>query len=247
MKTWERVFVAAALMHRADPSRVSFRGRQLLDKVRELDPTQRETTINAHLYLHSVANTKPNPGAHRVLYRNPDGTLRLYRKGDDFHPDRRHGQTAPDAGVVPAEYRELVEWYWSEYARMQPQDAVEDPILALRGVGREVWKTLGGVRFVDSLRNEQTGLPDFAEVWKRVHRSAGEAFRTSTALPFTYEINGEATVRIQREGRPVNRALHRRQFEAAWARAPLQKTSELQDLQGPSYLFAILTDPRITG
>jgi hypothetical protein len=39
--------------------------------------------------------------------------------------------------------------------------------------------------------------------------------------------------------------LPRQDFEKAWHRRPLTRTRELQDLQGPSYLFAILTDPRV--
>jgi hypothetical protein len=41
------------------------------------------------------------------------------------------------------------------------------------------------------------------------------------------------------------RLLPRSQFARAFERAPLGGPGQLQDLQGPSYLFAILTDPRI--
>jgi hypothetical protein len=39
--------------------------------------------------------------------------------------------------------------------------------------------------------------------------------------------------------------LARTQFQAAYERSPLRGPGQLQDLQGPSYLFAILTDPRV--
>jgi hypothetical protein len=39
--------------------------------------------------------------------------------------------------------------------------------------------------------------------------------------------------------------LTRTQFQKAYERSPLQGPGQLQDLQGPSYLFAILTDPRV--
>ena len=43
----------------------------------------------------------------------------------------------------------------------------------------------------------------------------------------------------------TNRTLAHTQFEKAYERSPLSGPGQLQDLQGPSYLFAILTDPRV--
>lgn len=60
--------------------------------------------------------------------------------------------------------------------------------------------------------------------------------------PFTYTVIGSSV-------RPstTNRMLPRSQFEAARKRLPVSGPGELSDLQGPSYLFAILTDSRIAG
>jgi hypothetical protein len=45
----------------------------------------------------------------------------------------------------------------------------------------------------------------------------------------------------------TNRMLPRSQFEEALKRLPVSGPGELNDLQGPSYLYAILTDHRIAG
>jgi hypothetical protein len=248
MKTWEAVFLGIARLHRQHPEQRGFRGNEILEAVQQLAPEQRVATVNAHIYLHCVANVKPNPAIHRVSYRNPDGTFRLYREGDDCHPARRDGRSAPEAAAVPEQYHELLHWYHSEYAAPRSGPGREDPILGLRGVGRDVWRSLGGVNFIDSLRNETPQSGDFGAVWDRIRQCAGDGFYTSKGFPFTYELlDREGPVWVRRGGRLINRALSRSQFERAWARTPLESTSQVHDLQGPSYLFAILTDPRIRG
>ncbi|MBI3697958.1 MAG: hypothetical protein HY238_24380 [Acidobacteria bacterium] len=160
----EQVFAAAALLHREHPGRAGFKGHEILRKVREIDRGERrDSTINAHIYLHCVANKKPNSATHRILTRNADGTFRLYREGDDCHPDRRNGKTAPGREAFPARYRKLVDWYRTEYSTQQPAGEQEDPILALRGLGKELWRKLGGVAFIESLRTDWYGPEETAE------------------------------------------------------------------------------------
>ena len=149
----EQIFVAAALLHREHPGRAGFKGHEILRKVREIDRGERrDSTINAHIYLHCVANKKPNSATHRILYRNADGTLRLYRPGDDCHPDRKQGKEAPEAAALPPKHRKLAQWYRSEYSAPPPTSEEEDPFMALRGLGKEVWRKLGGVAFIEALR-----------------------------------------------------------------------------------------------
>jgi hypothetical protein len=59
---------------------------------------------------------------------------------------------------------------------------------------------------------------------------------------FTYIVNGD-TLTLSR----TNQNLSKATFARALERCPLAGPGELQDLRGPSYLFAILTDPRISG
>jgi hypothetical protein len=80
----------------------------------------------------------------------------------------------------------------------------------------------------------------FDEVWQRIVRLRGETFYQKRGKAFSYTVSGGSL-------RPstTNRQLPRSHFARAFARAPLDGPGQLQDLQGPSYLFAILTDPRI--
>jgi hypothetical protein len=43
----------------------------------------------------------------------------------------------------------------------------------------------------------------------------------------------------------TNHQLPRSHFRTAYERMPVEGPGELNDLRGPSYLYAILTDPRI--
>jgi len=85
-------------------------------------------------------------------------------------------------------------------------------------------------------------MSDFADVWQRIVLLQGQTFYQKTGKPFTYTVSGNS-VRLQ----TTNRQLSRSQFSRAFDRVPLHGPGQLQDLQGPSYLFAILTDTRVTG
>jgi hypothetical protein len=80
----------------------------------------------------------------------------------------------------------------------------------------------------------------FDSVWQRIEAHAGETFRQKRGGEFTYEARSGA-VHPDR----TNRALPRSHFEQAFDHVPLNSTVPLQRLQGPSYLYAILMDPRI--
>ena len=131
----------------------------MIDRLKSLPFEQPKTqALYAHLSQHCIANRPPSPNRLRYFYRD-DGQhsrtvkLRLFRQGDDFHADRKHGRVAPRHEDLPEEFHGLVDWYWNEYT--SPQNATApppDPILGLRGVGREVWRALGGVAFIEKLR-----------------------------------------------------------------------------------------------
>lgn len=84
------------------------------------------------------------------------------------------------------------------------------------------------------------GRADFDLIWKRIQDNAGEIFHQKTGGQFRYRVDG-GTVYPDR----TSRALPRSQFQKAFERSPLRGPGELQDLQGPSYLWAVLTDRRI--
>ena len=81
----------------------------------------------------------------------------------------------------------------------------------------------------------------FDEVWDRIRRHAGETFTLVRGQQFTYEVTGNNVLPAGRQ-----RLLHKSNFTRAHSRMPLRATTDIKDVQGSSYVFAILTDPRIS-
>jgi hypothetical protein len=80
----------------------------------------------------------------------------------------------------------------------------------------------------------------FEEVWQRIILHEGHTFHQLRGKPFSYKMTGNSV-----EPSTTYRKLTRSQFRQAFERMPLTGPGQLQDLQGPSYLYAILTDPRV--
>lgn len=78
-------------------------------------------------------------------------------------------------------------------------------------------------------------------VWQRIMALEGEEFTQKNGQPFRYAIRGNSLIPTT-----TNRQLPRSQFAKAFDRAPLDGPGQIRDLQGPSYLYAILTDTRVT-
>lgn len=133
-----------------------------------------------------------------------------------------------------------------------------DPVLAMLGVGRQLWELEPGDDFVERLRSEDLPVPPAMHpspatvgnlpeaVWQRIVSLQGEQFQTVTGLPLTFEVEG-AGIWFFRDGKRVNRKLTRTQFEVALSRCPLARTTEISDLMDYPYVFAVLTDKRIRG
>lgn len=81
----------------------------------------------------------------------------------------------------------------------------------------------------------------FQNIWNRILANEGAVFHTISGLPLTYRVEGEG-IRPSR----TNYFLHKRNFEVAFERMPIAKPSDINEVRGPSYVFAILTDPRIS-
>lgn len=81
----------------------------------------------------------------------------------------------------------------------------------------------------------------FDEVWDRIRRHAGDTFTLVRGQQFTYEVTGNNVLPAGRQ-----RLLHKSNFARAHSRMPLRATTDIKDVQGSSYVFAILTDPRIS-
>ena len=77
-------------------------------------------------------------------------------------------------------------------------------------------------------------------VWSRIQAHAGQKFHQIRGGTFTYlVISGH--VRPDR----TNHQIPKSHFEEALAHLPLASTVPVQHLRGPSYIYAILMDPRI--
>jgi len=85
-----------------------------------------------------------------MLVETAYGRRRLYRPGDPQHPQRR-GRMFPDRRDVPSQYAELIDWYERTNSRAVPGKA-PDPLLALRGSGRELWADEHADAYVNRLR-----------------------------------------------------------------------------------------------
>ncbi len=84
--------------------------------------------------------------------------------------------------------------------------------------------------------------PSFDEVWVRIRKRAGETFLTKTGIRFTYGVEGDRLL-LNR----VSYSLFKRDFMKAYPLVPVKGPSGLASMvRGPSYVWAILHDARIS-
>jgi hypothetical protein len=144
-------------------------------------------------------------------------------------------------------------------AGRKPPAQLEDPVLAMLGVGQQLWEHEAGDRFIERLRSEDLSIPqvrrqaatstptDLSDaVWRVIQNYQGEQFHTVRGLPFSFEVQGNG-IWFFRGGKRVNRKLTRTQVELAISRCPLKSTTEIKDLMDYPYLFALLMDRRVRG
>ena len=245
----DECWIALASLHRAHPDRSSFSASEILDRVKlEKASPELRAGVQPHIYLHNVANLPPNSATNRMFYKREDGSYRLFKPGDEFHPKRR-GKMCPERGELPTEYQPLVDWYQRDYCgRSSRQSADEDFVLQMRGIGQEIWSDVNSDDFVSSLRSGwelHPSQPPLADrVWERIVACQKEIFYTTTRRPFTYSVEGEG-IWFYRKGERIDMRLARSEVEAAIARCPLENTTDIKDLRDYAYLFSLLMDRRI--
>jgi hypothetical protein len=87
----------------------------------------------------------------------------------------------------------------------------------------------------------KSARPDVEEVWSRIVRHQNETFRQAKGQEFTYQVIGNAI-----EPSTTKAKIHKSQFAKALPHAPFAKVSDVpKSVFGPSYVYAILMDPRI--
>jgi len=81
----------------------------------------------------------------------------------------------------------------------------------------------------------------FDEVWNHIIQCAGQEFHTKTGITFTYTVTDECVIPNH-----TNYSLAKKQFQKAAEVPNLTGPGQINGIvRGPSYVFAILTDPRI--
>jgi len=140
IKVADEVWIVTALLHREQPGRPDFSVEEIVERAKreELSRPLR-SGFYVHVVQHCVANRPPNPGRYRMLVETSPGRRRLFRKGDSYHPQREGAKTTPSQGDLPDGYRSLLAWYgeWCSAAVSNAPKA--DPLLLLRGSGKQLW------------------------------------------------------------------------------------------------------------
>lgn len=153
----DRVWIATALLHKENPNRTDFAESEIVERGRKEGFVEEKSTAFAvHANQHCVSNRQPNPGNHRMLFETQKGKRRLYREGDHSMPGRT-GKIIPRREDIPSKYHYLLDWYakWSGSSSSGPSRSVKsvaDPLLRLKGSGREIWKHEHADEFIRRLR-----------------------------------------------------------------------------------------------
>lgn len=149
----DEVWIAAALLHRENPRQDDFTIAEIVERARQegLTPSLRPG-VYVHVLQHCVANRPPNPGRYRMLVETGPNRRRLYRPGDPADAARHGAKVKPAASAIPGKYHALLDWYEKEYTGRPGMRPEADPLLSLRGSGRELWADEHADQYVRRLR-----------------------------------------------------------------------------------------------
>ncbi len=153
IKVADEVWIATALLHRDHPKRSDFNIDEIVQRAaKEAGAQPLRPGVYVHIVQHCVANRAPNPGRYRMLYETAPGRRRLFRNGDVYDPAREGAKTVPAKEDIPSEYASLLEWY-RDWNQGSVEDRIKnDPLLALRGSGKELWADEHADEYVRRLR-----------------------------------------------------------------------------------------------
>lgn len=89
--------------------------------------------------------------------------------------------------------------------------------------------------------SEPPQAKDIEVVWSRILAHQGQVFHQVKGQAFTYQVSGNALIPSTTKAK-----IYKSQFAKALEHAPFNKVSDIPpDVFGPSYVYAILMDPRI--
>lgn len=153
----DEVWVATALLHREHSGEQDFTVADIVRRAEKEDMLgagKLRAGVYVHAAQHCVANRPPNPGRYRMVLETRRGRRRLFREGDAFHPAREGAKIIPDRDDLPEKYHPLLDWYRRDYAPEGKRPAEADPILGLRGLGKEIWVGEEPDEYVRRLRKD---------------------------------------------------------------------------------------------
>ena len=157
IKVADEVWVATALLHREHPKRADFTVAEIVARAeRESITGSLRPGVYQHAIQHAVANVPRSPNRYKLLFATAPDRRRLYRPGDPCDSDRAGSKTVPRRDDLPERYRLLLDWYADTYVRQSSlRDRIKnDPILAMIGLGKEIWKDETADEYVRRLREE---------------------------------------------------------------------------------------------
>ena len=152
-KVADEVWLATASLHRDHPEQVDFTIDEIMERAaKEAGKEPLRPGVYVHVVQHCVANRPPNPGRYRMLVETRPGRRRLFRTGDNYDPAREGAKTIPESEDIPSQYAHLLDWY-----RNWKEDSIEeriknDPLLALRGSGKDLWADEHADEYVRRIR-----------------------------------------------------------------------------------------------
>ncbi len=157
IKVADEVWVATLMLHQRHPDCRDFSIEEIMKfagsakELRSLGPLR--PGFYVHVVQHCVANRPPNPGRYRMLFETAPGRRRLFRHGDSYDPRREGGKISPKAEDLPENwFRGLLAWYRGWCAKAAERAVGNDPLLALRGSGKELWADEHADGYVRRLR-----------------------------------------------------------------------------------------------
>jgi hypothetical protein len=153
IKVAAEVWAATALLHREHPDSRDFGISEIVARAEKENIAGRlRPGVYQHVVSHAVANRPPSPNRYRYLFATASDRRRLCRLSDPTDPGRLRSNMLPDRNDLPERYRPLLEWYRTDYVRRGGTE--QDPILALIGLGKEIWKGVDADEYVRQLREE---------------------------------------------------------------------------------------------
>jgi hypothetical protein len=153
IKVADEVWLATASLHREHPEQVDFTIEEIMERAaKHAGKEPLRPGVYVHVVQHCVANRPPNPGRYRMLFETAPGRRRLFRTGDNYDPAREGTKTVPERDQIPSKHAPLLDWF-----RNWKEDGVEkriknDPLLALRGSGKELWADEHADEYVRRIR-----------------------------------------------------------------------------------------------